>query len=59
MDYSLLIGLHNLSSPPTESQPHNQLMNDYIFYRDCNGGYQATFEDNSPGPEVYYLGTSW
>ena len=56
MDYSLLVGLHNLSDKEQASGDLSKSKNsEFIFYRDF-GGYQSSFEDNSRGPEVYYLG---
>lgn len=55
MDYSLLIGLHTLSeSELNESKFASD--GQFLFYNDFNG-FQSSFEDNSAGPEVYYLGT--
>ena len=60
MDYSLLIGLHTLQ--PDEIKINNGIdedatnPNQFLFYKDFNGGFQSSFEDNSSGPEVYYLG---
>ena len=54
MDYSLLIGLHTL--PEAERHSQKQFSDDFLFYRDFKG-FQSSFEDNSNGPEVYYLGT--
>jgi hypothetical protein len=51
MDYSLLIGLHTLSE--TEI---NENDGQFLFYKDFNG-FQSSYEDDSAGPEVYYLGT--
>jgi hypothetical protein len=54
MDYSLLIGLHGLTDGPVVDATDYD--SDFVFYRDFNG-LQASFEDNSTGPEIYYLGT--
>lgn len=55
MDYSLLIGLHTL--PDHQQQDNNFPNNEYpfLFYKDFNG-FRSSFDDNSDGPEVYYLG---
>ena len=53
MDYSLLIGLHTL--PESEEPLSNSVDGQFLFYKDFSG-YQSSFEDNSSGPEVYYLG---
>lgn len=51
MDYSLLIGLHTLSDSDEPCDFDGQ----FLFYKDYNG-FQSSYEDNSSGPEVYYLG---
>lgn len=51
MDYSLLIGLHTLSESDANVLNDGQ----FLFYKDFNG-FQSSYEDNSSGPEVYYLG---
>lgn len=57
MDYSLLVGLHTLSSAQDTSANDGVPMERAMcsFYQD-SGGFRATFEDNSPANEVYYLG---
>lgn len=56
MDYSLLVGLHNLSDKEQASGDLSKSKNsEFIFYRDFEG-FQSSFQDNSRGPEVYYLG---
>ena len=59
MDYSLLIGLHNLTEPEITESRRRQVIADergeFEFYKDF-GGFQSSYEDNSAGPEVYYLG---
>lgn len=55
MDYSLLIGLHTLPEAERLNQPESS--GDFMFYRDFKG-FQSSFEDNSNGPEVYYLGNN-
>ena len=54
MDYSLLIGLHELG-PISEAITSTSLHSRSPFTND-DGGYQATFADNRPAPEIYYLG---
>lgn len=56
MDYSLLIGLHTLSNS-SESDETSNFDGQFLFYKDFDG-FQSSYEDNSPGPEVYYLGTN-
>lgn len=56
MDYSLLIGLHTLTEPEIiESRRMADKKGEFEFYKDFNG-FQSSYEDNSAGPEVYYLG---
>lgn len=56
MDYSLLIGLHTLSASSESDEPSN-FDGQFLFYKDFDG-FQSSYEDDSPGPEVYYLGTN-
>lgn len=56
MDYSLLIGLHTL--PETLRNSNDKASRsecEFLFYKDFNG-FRSSFEDNTSGPEVYYLG---
>lgn len=58
MDYSLLIGLHTLPDADKlilKDTSESGSNGEFLFYRDFKG-FQASFEDNSDGPEVYYLG---
>lgn len=61
MDYSLLIGLHTLEADEFDDETLDRdpvtCTDQFMFYRDFNGGFQSSFEDNRNGPEVYYLGT--
>lgn len=57
MDYSLLIGLHTLPDADKllKDTSGSGSSGEFLFYRDFKG-FQSSFEDNSDGPEVYYLG---
>lgn len=59
MDYSLLIGLHALAKDDDTDDTSDTIdtSDQFIFYKDFDGGFQSSFEDNTNGPEVYYLGT--
>lgn len=52
MDYSLLIGLHELNADRVDNIPNES---DNPFTADY-GGFQASYANNQPAPEVYYLG---
>ncbi|TFY76677.1 hypothetical protein EWM64_g7335, partial [Hericium alpestre] len=57
MDYSLLIGIHNMQRGNRDNVRRNTLkvFSHFIFYQD-DGGLQATDEQNEPLDTIYYLG---
>lgn len=57
MDYSLLIGFHDIPDAAQEAELLDAISPaaSQIFYAD-HGGFQTSFSDNSPGQHVYYLG---
>ena len=54
MDYSLLIGLRDCALND-DSWTGTDDRIPFTFYKDFEG-FRSSFQDNSPGPEIYYLG---
>lgn len=55
MDYSLLIGLRDCCRDDDDLLSVVNGNIPFTFYKDFEG-FRSSYQDNSPGPEIYYLG---